>query len=161
MAVDRRPMARSRLATLCSEAEAAAGALHRWSLRHVLASINPLAKLRTVVAFAVAMVWLATGAWALIYRALAFMSVDRRFGVFGATEHPRAVVRSVFLLFAAAVAVNCFFDGRSVPNIACILAVSALGAHRAQRMRAAVMDQPRPAAQVPPAVTSRPRRGST
>jgi hypothetical protein len=126
-------MGMSRLASWGGEADAVAGALQRWSRHHLLATINPLAKLKTAVALVVAVLSLAVGAWALIYRTLAFMSVDRRYGVFAATRHPRAVVRSVFLLFAATVAVKCLFDGRSVLNVACILAVSALGALRAQR----------------------------
>jgi hypothetical protein len=126
-------MGMSRLASWCGEADAVAGALQRWSRHYFLATINPLAKLKTAVAVVIAVLSLAVGAWALIYRTLAFMSVDRRFGVFAATRHPRAVVRSLFLLFVATVAVKCLLGGRSVLNVACILVVSALGALRAQR----------------------------
>jgi hypothetical protein len=131
-------MGMSRLASWCGEADGVAGALQRWSRHHLLATINPLAKLKTAVAVVVVLLSLAVGTWALIYRTLAFMSVDRRFGVFAATRHPRAVVRSVFLLFAATVAVKCLFEGRSVLNVACILIVGALGGLRAQRRTSSV-----------------------
>lgn len=121
------------------ERAAAAGS---WSVHEVLGMLNPVKKVLRSIAIVLAAVTLAVRLWALIYRALAFMALDSRLGVFPATKHRQAVRRTAYAGFVAAVSLKCLADGRSVTYVVWTSSIAVVGGFVGDR-RALTAHSPR------------------
>jgi hypothetical protein len=104
-----------------------AGAAEAWSVHEVLGMLNPVKKLLRLVAIALAAVTLAVRLWALIYRALAFMALDPRLGVFPATKHRQAVRRIAFAGFVAAMSLEGLAEGHSIAYVTWTSSIAMVG----------------------------------
>lgn len=118
---------RDRMSSAGTWLEARAGVAASWSLHEVLGMLNPFRRLKRSIAIVMAAITLAVRLWALVYRALAYIACDPRRGVFGATKHPDAVRRFVYLAFVAAVSLKCAAEGRSLAYLTWICAIAAVG----------------------------------